>query len=374
MAHAKHDNLWAVTTGQRARYLGAIVAMAVANVCMFGAPLIAKYAIDVVVAKDVTLGAPMLVAPAQWLEQAFASQNAFAWYLLLSAVLAIAVTGVGGVFQYVRGRAVRHRIRSDRAPPARNAVSASARSARRLLRRCRHRRPGAALQLRRRDAARIPVERRRRDRPVDPADCHGDTDPVLARHAPGVGVAVSDPVHRALCVHLLSQGAAGIPDHRRSGSRDDRRAAGKPDRHPRRARVRATGLRNREVRREEPDPPRPQQSADHADGALLGNGRLLFADADRSGIAGRRVRDHRRPHFGRHAVRVSDVRKHGHLAGAATRPRADGFRQSGCVARPHERNSESGRRDDRTHTEPRPRRRRHPHRTPDVRLRRGSVR
>ena len=53
MAHAKHDNLWAVTTGQRVRFSGAIVAMAVANICMFGAPLIAKYAIDVVVAKDV---------------------------------------------------------------------------------------------------------------------------------------------------------------------------------------------------------------------------------------------------------------------------------------------------------------------------------
>jgi len=104
MAHAKHDNLWAVTTGQRARFSGAIVAMAFANVCMFGAPLIAKYAIDVVVAKDVTLGTPLLVAPSQWLEQAFGSQNAFAWYLLLSAVLAVAVTGVGGVFQYVRGR------------------------------------------------------------------------------------------------------------------------------------------------------------------------------------------------------------------------------------------------------------------------------
>jgi ATP-binding cassette subfamily B protein len=104
MAHAQHDNLWAITSGQRARYFGAIVAMAVANICMFGAPLVAKYAIDVVVDKNVELGAPLLVAPAQWLEATFASQNAFAWYLLLSAVLAVAVTGIGGVFQYVRGR------------------------------------------------------------------------------------------------------------------------------------------------------------------------------------------------------------------------------------------------------------------------------
>ncbi len=104
MAHAKHDNLWAITAGQRARYFGAIVVMAFANVCMFGAPLIAKYAIDVVVAKDVSLGAPMLVAPSQWLEHTFSSQNAFLWYLWLSAGLAVAVTGIGGVFQFLRGR------------------------------------------------------------------------------------------------------------------------------------------------------------------------------------------------------------------------------------------------------------------------------
>jgi len=105
MAHAQHDNLWAITSGQRARYFGAIVAMAFANLCMFGAPLIAKYAIDVVVDKNVALGTPLLVAPSQWLETTFASQNAFAWYLLLSSALAVAVTAIAGVFQYVRGRA-----------------------------------------------------------------------------------------------------------------------------------------------------------------------------------------------------------------------------------------------------------------------------
>jgi len=104
MAHGKHDNLWAVTTGQRARYLGAIIAMAFANVCMFGAPLIAKYAIDVVVARDVALGSVLLVGPSQWLEATFESNSAFRWYLWLSAALAVAVTGIGGLFQFVRGR------------------------------------------------------------------------------------------------------------------------------------------------------------------------------------------------------------------------------------------------------------------------------
>jgi hypothetical protein len=76
MAEGKqtHENLWDVTQGQRARYVAAMVAMAFANLCMFGAPLIAKYAIDVVVTKDVTLGTPLLVAPALWLAGTFGSQ------------------------------------------------------------------------------------------------------------------------------------------------------------------------------------------------------------------------------------------------------------------------------------------------------------
>ena len=191
------------------------------------------------------------------------------------------VPAVVGIARRGRDRSRRHlpiragplvgdRIGSDRAPAARNAVSPSARSARGLLRRRRHRRPGTALQFRRRNAARVPVERRRRDRPFDPARADGDADLVLAERAARVGVGVPDPVHRALCIHLLPQGAAGISGHRRSGSRDDRCVAGELDRHSRRARVRAARVRNREVRREEPHPPRPQQSADHADGPLLG--------------------------------------------------------------------------------------------------------
>jgi ATP-binding cassette subfamily B protein len=107
MAKGNHDNLWAVTKGQRARYIGAMVAMACANLCMFGAPLVAKYAIDVVVDKDVSKGAPLLVAPAEWLtgamHQTFGSTDAFLWYLWLSAVVAIAITAIGGLFFFLRG-------------------------------------------------------------------------------------------------------------------------------------------------------------------------------------------------------------------------------------------------------------------------------
>lgn len=108
MAVGKHDNLWAVTGGQRARYIAAMLAMALANVCMFGAPLIAKYAIDVVVDKDVAKGSPLLVEPAEWLartmHESFASTDAFLWYLWLSALLAVIATAVGGVFFFLRGR------------------------------------------------------------------------------------------------------------------------------------------------------------------------------------------------------------------------------------------------------------------------------
>ena len=41
--------LWSVTAGQRTRYAGAIVAMALASLFMFAAPLFGKYAIDVAI-------------------------------------------------------------------------------------------------------------------------------------------------------------------------------------------------------------------------------------------------------------------------------------------------------------------------------------
>jgi hypothetical protein len=43
MAHAKRQSL-GCHDGATPRFTGAIVAMAIANICMFGAPLIAKYA------------------------------------------------------------------------------------------------------------------------------------------------------------------------------------------------------------------------------------------------------------------------------------------------------------------------------------------
>ncbi len=98
----KNDNLWKITAGQRARYSGAILAMAIANLAMFGAPLIGKFAIDVVVEGDLDLGAAAFVVPAQWLATDVGG-NTVIWYLALSALGAVAVTALGGVFLYLRG-------------------------------------------------------------------------------------------------------------------------------------------------------------------------------------------------------------------------------------------------------------------------------
>ena len=43
---AYRQGLWAITAGQRLRYSGAIAALGVANLFMFGGPLIGKYALD----------------------------------------------------------------------------------------------------------------------------------------------------------------------------------------------------------------------------------------------------------------------------------------------------------------------------------------
>ena len=92
-------NLWAIARGQRIRYSGAIIAMAVTNVLMFGAPLIGKYAIDVVYERDLAMGAPALVTLTEGLD----AGNPYLAYLAVSAVAGVLVTAVGGFFLFLRG-------------------------------------------------------------------------------------------------------------------------------------------------------------------------------------------------------------------------------------------------------------------------------
>ena len=92
-------SLWAIARGQRTKYLGAIFAMALTNLLMFGAPLVGKYAIDVVHERDLGLGAPPLVLVTERL----AGADAYLAYLVVSAIAGIALTAVGGFFLFLRG-------------------------------------------------------------------------------------------------------------------------------------------------------------------------------------------------------------------------------------------------------------------------------
>ena len=98
--------LWLITGGQRIRYIGAILAMAATNVFMFGAPLIGKFAIDVVHKRDLGEGMPLLVAPVAWFGDAAGGPLAspFLTYLVISAIASVVMTGVAGCFLYLRGR------------------------------------------------------------------------------------------------------------------------------------------------------------------------------------------------------------------------------------------------------------------------------
>ncbi|MEM1437205.1 MAG: ABC transporter ATP-binding protein [Pseudomonadota bacterium] len=100
MSNLNDNTLWQVTRGQRLRYLAAVLAMAATNVFMFGAPLIGKYAIDVVVEQDFSYGAPGILP----LAQQFGGAEPYLVYLWLSAGATLLLTALGGLFLYVRGR------------------------------------------------------------------------------------------------------------------------------------------------------------------------------------------------------------------------------------------------------------------------------
>ena len=100
MSNRQSHTLWSVTEGQRPRYLAAVISMALMNICMFGAPLVGKYAIDLVVERDFSFAQGDLLA----LAQAVGGDSPYLAYLILSAVLAVLMTALGGVFLFFRGR------------------------------------------------------------------------------------------------------------------------------------------------------------------------------------------------------------------------------------------------------------------------------
>lgn len=100
MSNDKTYNLWRITRGQRHRYAGAVLSMALMNVCMFGAPLIGKYAIDLVVERDLGYAQPALLD----LALALGGDSPYLDYLILSSVLAVLTTALAGLFLFFRGR------------------------------------------------------------------------------------------------------------------------------------------------------------------------------------------------------------------------------------------------------------------------------
>ncbi len=102
-AHPR-ETLWTVTRGQRHRYAMAILAMALTNLFLFGAPLVGKYAIDVAVAADLTQAAPLLGDLNVWLSGPDGGAESIRNYLWLSALAALLITCIGGLFMYLRGR------------------------------------------------------------------------------------------------------------------------------------------------------------------------------------------------------------------------------------------------------------------------------
>jgi ATP-binding cassette subfamily B protein len=100
MTTATHKSLWQITLGQRLRYISAILSMALTNLFMFGAPLLGKDAIDVVVEQDFSYATPGLLEFSQWL----GGPTPYLAYLALTAVFTVVLTAIGGVFLYFRGR------------------------------------------------------------------------------------------------------------------------------------------------------------------------------------------------------------------------------------------------------------------------------
>lgn len=101
-------SLWSITRGQRFTYLLAILAMVITNLFMFGAPLVGKYAIDVVVAGNFEAAAPVLGNWAQQINETASTSDQIATYLWLSSGFALVITCIGGLFMYWRGRLAAH--------------------------------------------------------------------------------------------------------------------------------------------------------------------------------------------------------------------------------------------------------------------------
>ena len=99
VTRTKERSLWEITRGQRLRYALAIAAMALANVFIFGVPLVSMRAIDGVVGGSVPEGDTLVPL----LRSAVGDDN-IAGQLWLAAGLVAGLTAIGATFHFVRGR------------------------------------------------------------------------------------------------------------------------------------------------------------------------------------------------------------------------------------------------------------------------------
>lgn len=96
--------LWSHTAGFRGAFAGAIGVMAVGYVFMFGAPLLATFSIDAILAGDEFVTEPWIVSIASIF--AFGQPPTMMNYLFMAATGTILLTAVAGVFLYIRGRLI----------------------------------------------------------------------------------------------------------------------------------------------------------------------------------------------------------------------------------------------------------------------------
>ena len=93
-------DLWAITKGQRVKYLLAILAMAITNACMFSAPIVGGHAIDVITLQDFEYADQFLLSFGLYLF----GEVSFIGYLWMAAAVGLFITAFGGLFLYARGR------------------------------------------------------------------------------------------------------------------------------------------------------------------------------------------------------------------------------------------------------------------------------
>ena len=92
--------LWQITQGQRVRYFAAILAMGLTNLFIFSPVLVSGSAIDVIAKQDFGYAVPIVLE----LAVTVAGTPSYGAYLWTAALASLALTGMGGLFLFVRGR------------------------------------------------------------------------------------------------------------------------------------------------------------------------------------------------------------------------------------------------------------------------------